>query len=151
MKMYVFEGTAEEISKVVHTMQPTASSEPPEEASPSTMQSKTAEGPTKFVTTEFARRALTRIPLSDAFKAVIEALDKTHPEYVLTADLYEATNYTSAQFAGLMGAFGRRMLYTEGYDENADFFDSRRNEEAGEWEWRLPDTVREALRLENLV
>lgn len=53
--------------------------------------------------------------------------------------------------AGLMGSFGRRMAGTDGYDEAADFFEYRWNAGEEVWECRLPDTVLEALTLENLV
>ncbi len=155
MKMYVFEGTPEEISKVAQAMQPmaaanTTSVEQPTEVSPAKKPSKPSEGPAKFVSVEFAHRVLTRRPLSDPFRAVIKALNEAHPAWVSSADLYEASNYTVAQFSGLMGAFGRRMSHTEGFDEDAHFFDYEWDEEVEAWKYRLPDTVREALRLENL-
>ena len=59
--------------------------------------------------------------------------------------------YEPARFAGLMGAFGRRMANTEGYDSDLLFFESRWNENEEIWEYRLPDTVCEALVLEQLV
>jgi hypothetical protein len=153
--MYVFEGTPEEISQVAQTMLPmsasnTMSVEPPKEMPPATTPSKTSEGPAKFVTVEFARRVLTRLPLSGPFKAVLKALNEAHPEWVSSADLYKASGYTVPQFSGLMGAFGRRMLHTDGFDEDAHFFDYAWDEKVKAWKYRLPDTVREALRLESL-
>ena len=50
-----------------------------------------------------------------------------------------------------MGAFGRRVANTEGYDSDLLFFESRWNENEETWDYRLPDTVREALALEQLV
>jgi hypothetical protein len=50
-----------------------------------------------------------------------------------------------------MGAFGRRVRNTPGYDQEAAFFFFEWDDEAGAWKYRLPDTVREALELENLV
>ena len=59
--------------------------------------------------------------------------------------------YEPARFAGLMGALGRRMANTEGYDSDLLFFESRWNANEEIWEYRLPDTVCEALVLEQLV
>jgi hypothetical protein len=50
-----------------------------------------------------------------------------------------------------MGAFGRRMSHTDNYEQGAYFFDFRWNHETDAWDYRLPETVREALRLEKLV
>ncbi len=153
--MVVFEGTAEEISKVFHTtIQPMTagnamSGEPPENTSSAV--AKTSEGPTKFVTVDFARRVLTRRPLSKPLKALIQALTEAHPNRVLIATLYDATGYTAAQFAGLMGAFGRRVAYTEGFEKGTYFFDYKWNVEANQWEYRFPESAREAVSLENLA
>ena len=83
---------------------------------------------------------------------MLKALNEAHPEWVSSPDLYVATGYTYRQFSGLMGAFGRRKWNTKGCeaDRNAHFFECRPIEGDGRWEYRLPDTVREALRLENL-
>ena len=156
MKMLVFEGMVEEISKVVDTLQSTAagttvSVKLPDESSPSTMLSEASEESTRFVSTAFARSVLTRLPLSDPVKAMLKALYESHPEWVSYAALCDATGYSSAQFAGLKGAFGRRKSKTPGHDVKAKFLEWRKNKETREWEYRLPDTVREALRLEGLA
>ena len=154
VRLVELEGTAEEINEVIPTIQPMTagnamSGEPPENTSSSV--AKTAEGPTKFVTVDFARRVLTRRRLSDPFKALIRALTEAHPNRVLSAALYDATGYTVPQFTGLMGAFGRRVAHTEGFEKGTDFFDYKWNEEANQWEYRFPETVREAVSLENLA
>ena len=156
MRMYVLEGTAEEIREVFPTLQLTTegtavSAKLPDGTSPSTMPSEESEEPRRFVSVAFARRVLTRRRLSGPLTAMLKALNESYPEWVTTAAIYDATGYTPAQFAGLMGAFGRRTSHTEGYDDQAHFFDYRWNDETGAWDYRLPDTVREALRLENLA
>ena len=65
--------------------------------------------------------------------------------------LHGIADYEPAQFAGLMGAFGRRVANTEGYDSDLLFFESRWNDNEETWDYRVPDTVREALALEQLV
>lgn len=110
-----------------------------------------SEGPRKCVTTEFARRMLTRRPLSDHQKIVLKTLKEAHPEWVSRDELSAATGYTPHQLAGLMGAFGRRAASTEGYVGGACVFDTKWNDETGAWDYRLPETTLEALRLESLV
>lgn len=162
MKMYVFEGTPDEIGAVMKTMGPItgaslamplteSKSRPPLPLTPPTGAGDNDEEKMEFVTVEFARAAMTRIALSDPLKNVLIALRDADPEWVSVADLYEASGYTSQQFAGLMGAFGRRMKYTEGFREDAHFFDFEWDEETSAWSYRLPDSVIEAMRLEGIA
>lgn len=147
--MFVFEGSPEEIAKVVETMGPMS---PLTKEMALTLEStkssprvkKLSETPEKYVTKEFAIRLLTRRELSKPVTAVIKRLTASGDEWVSSQELYEASNYKPAQFAGMMGAFGRRMYHTKGYDEEAHFWDFRENEEDGSWEYRLPQSVREA-------
>ena len=75
-----------------------------------------------------------------------------HPDWLPSPALHRAAGHSRpAQFRGLMGAFGKRMANTEGYDPEAYFFECRWNEDENVWEYRLPDTVREALTLDALV
>lgn len=104
-----------------------------------------AEGPEKFVTVNFARHVLGRRPVSEQLKALLDTLNDAGTEFVPVSELYDATGYSFRQFAGMLGALGRRMANTPGYDEEAEFFDWRWNKGEKEWEYRLPDTVREAL------
>lgn len=157
MKMYVFEGTPEELSQVARELQTSAplaevvapSHEPlvPEEVSD---EGEEAEGKDEGVTVKFARRALKRRELSDPLKAVLQKLHEAH-DWVGIEELCEVSKYTRQEFAGLMGAFGRRVTHTPGYDEEAKFFFKEWDYETGAWKYQLPETVREALKLESLV
>jgi len=98
-----------------------------------------------FVSIEFAKRALRRRPLSRQMKRVLKKLHGAHPGSLPTQELHEAAEYTAPQFAGLMGAFGRRLSNTGGYDADKDFFDWCWNEDRGGWDCRIPDTVCRAL------
>lgn len=144
MKMFVFEGTPEEISAVARSMLPATTSDVALSLEVQDgVRSQSADQPTKFVTEEFARRVLGRRPvLSKPFKRVLMALNEAYPGWMLLSKLHSAADYTPAQFAGLMGAFGRRMSHTDGYDKDAHFFAFRWNEEHDAWEYRLPDSVR---------
>ena len=155
MKMFVFEGTPEEIGQVARKLQgkdslSDLSLNPEGEKAKSSQHSKASGPADKFVTLEFARRVVTRIPLSESMKSVLRALAEKHPNWVASQALYEAAGYNVSQFSGLMGAFGRRMANTSGYDEDAHFFDYEWDGENDAWKYRLPDTVVEALRQEEI-
>ncbi len=154
MKMFVFEGTSEEITKVFRTLQPTdaetaAAVGLPEEASSSATPSEASDEETPPVSVQFARRVLTRRRLSDRQKAMLQTLYEAHPEWLPAATLHKATDCTPAQFAGVVGATGRRVARTAGYNGQA-LIEGEWNDETG-WKYRIPDAVREALRLEGLV
>lgn len=153
MKMYVFEGTPEELSQVAKTLQMSAplaeAVDPsPEPLAPEKVSAKAED--TEGVTLKFARRVLKRRELSSPLKAVFQRLYEAN-DWVGIEELGEVSGYSRSQFAGLMGAFGRRITHTQGYDEEAAFFYTEWDDDAGAWKYRLPDTVREALELENLV
>ena len=153
MKMYMFEGSLEEIEGVLETLEPALASKAllavkTGSRSATALSPKTGDEsqPEHFVTSRFAYRALTRRRLSDAMKALLKTLRDEAPQWVPVVDLYDATGYDSSQFAGLMGAFGRRMANTDGYDSEAHFFDYQWNVEMGAWDYRLPDSVLTVLR-----
>ena len=157
MQMHVrVEGTKEEISAVLQavsqtvTLQTTAV-ELTDKMVPSATTSESVEGESSVVTTRFARRALTRLRLPPRMRKVLTALYEAHPGWLSLPTLHGIADYKPPQFAGLMGAFGRRVANTEGYDSDLLFFESRWNESDEAWEYRLPETVCEALALEQLV
>ena len=150
------EGTAAEISDVLRALPGAATLqiaavELTDETVPSPTRSESAESESTVVTARFARRALTRLRLSPPMRRVLAALYEAHPNWLSLPALHGIAEYEPAQFAGLMGAFGRRVANTEGYDSDLLFFESRWNENEETWEYRLPDTVCEALVLEQLV
>ena len=159
MRMFVFEGSPEEIGQVLKTLGPLdvtqitapqveTKGRPPLPLTPPIGVDEAQD--MKFVTVEFARAAMTRISLSEPLKKVLVALRDADPDWVSAAELYKASGYEGQQFAGLMGAFGRRMKHTDGYDEDAYFFDFEWDEDASAWKYRLPDSVIEAMRLEKI-
>ena len=148
------EGTAEEISDVLRTLPGaatvrTAAVELTTAEVQATTNSETTEPESRFVTTRFARRVLKRLPLSTPMKNVLRELCKAHPDWLSQAKLRDAAGYEPSQYAGMMGAFGRRIANTEGYDSETQFFEWKWEEET--WYYRLPDTVREVLTLEELI
>lgn len=157
MEMQIrLEGTAEEISHALQALSSTGvlhatASEPANHAAPDTPEATPEDTEMPVVTTRFARRALTRRRLSKPMRKVLKALYEAHPGWLSLPALHKTAGYRPPQFAGLMGAFGRRMANTEGYDSEAHFFVYRWNEDEGTWDYRLPDSVREALELEDLI
>ena len=150
------EGTAAEISDVLRSLPGaaavhTAAVELTDEVVQSITSSEAPESESRFVTTRFARRALKRLKLSKPMRNLLRALYEAHPNWLSQATLRDASGYEPAQYAGLMGAFGRRLANTEGYDSEAYFFEEKWDDDEEAWLYRLPDTVREALTVEKLI
>ena len=150
------EGTAKEISDVLRALPGgatvhTAAVELTNEGVRATTSSETTELESRPVTTRFARRVLTRLPLSTPMKNVLREIYKAHPNRLSQATLQDVAGYEPSQYAGMMGAFGRRIANTEGYDSETHFFEWKWDDEEETWCCRLPDTVREALTLEELI
>lgn len=63
--------------------------------------------------------------------------------------LQNETGYTARQLAGMMGAFGRRVSDTPGFETGMNLFDWVWADDG--WHYGLPDTVRTAMEVERLV
>jgi len=157
MKVTILEGTPEEISHAFPHLNAPVSPISVVEPRPPTPSSSGQEARPHnarvhlYVSTAVARAALGRRELAEEQLTVLRALYSAHPGMVLATTLAQQVGYTRSQFAGLMGAFGRRVSHTEGYDGDAWFFEQQWNRGAGCYEYGLPETVREAMRLEQLV
>jgi hypothetical protein len=154
MKVMVFEGTPEEIlAALPHLKDSMAPSPPVVTPSVTVPTDGDAAAPTgsNYVSLRVARKVLTRRRLKPLQLVVLKEIYGAHPKPVLATELHKKTGYTAAQFAGLMGAIGRRVSHTEGYMDGDLFFIQDWNEKAGCWAYGLPDTVREALKLEKIV
>ena len=147
------EGSATEIAEVLQALPNAAAVHAVAvELAGSTGDTKTSfespEAQSAFVSTQFARRVLSRRRLSPKVTIALATLYGAGPTgWVSQLALCDATNYSATQLAGLMGAFGRRQANTEGYDPNASFIEYDDEAKA----YRLPETVREALRTEGIV
>lgn len=152
MKAYMFEGTAQEVIEAMTAMQAASSTEVPAGAAAAVAPTVAEEGEEKeFVSTEVARRVLSRRPLSREQLAVLKMLYAALPDWVPAAKLQAAISYTPAQFAGLMGAFGRRFSHTDGYVENTWLFDAEWDYDVGAYNYRMPETVKAAMDAEKLA
>jgi len=103
------------------------------------------------VSTEFARKVLSRLPLAKQQRDMLRAIYAAHPDRISSAELVRKIGYRHQQFVGLMGAFGRRIGNTEGHIDGSWFFDVEWDQATGSNYYKLPETVREALRLEKIV
>jgi hypothetical protein len=151
--MLVFEGTVEEIKELQRELMqsgaPTIGI-----AAEADCEQGANDGLTpgrQFVSSEVAFRFLTRRPLSAEQRAVINAIYNSHPDGILATDLQRAINYRPSEFAGLMGAFGRRLVNTQGYVDHTWIFDNQWQGEQGCNRYRLPESVRIAVEKAGLV
>ena len=157
MQLHIrLDGNAKEISDAIQILSTSeafkaSTSELADSTIPDTQKTTGHDTDIPYVTTRFARRVLTRRPLSTSMRTLFQALYESHPDWSSALALHQVLDYRPAQLAGLMGAFGRRIANTEGFDSEAHFFDFRWNDEKGAWDYRLPKSVHEALQLEQLV
>ena len=149
MKVTIVEGTPEEILAAMPHLKGSIVSAPPvADERPDPMASGQGHS---YVSSRLARRVLSRRRLKPQQITVLKELYSAHPKLVLAKELQAKTSYTPAQFAGLMGAIGRRVSHTEGYMAGDTFFVQEWNDKDGCWAYGLPDGVREAMKLERLV
>jgi hypothetical protein len=156
IREYEFDGTADEFVKVAQVLRGTTTkhtetdgqphSEPTEHSSPSA-----ANGSNKrFVTCEQARKILTRRKLSTPLDRFMEHVYRAGDQKVKSNELREVLGFDDAadqsgadRFRGMLGAFGRRVVHDVGTE--VDFFDANWNVDAGQMEYRLPPSVRQAM------
>ena len=99
----------------------------------------------EFVSTDVAFRALTRIKLGKETKAVLNRIYIAADKWTTATDLQKEIGYAPSQFAGLMGAFGRRLVNTRGYVLHSAFFEQEWDGERSCYIYRLPSSVRAAV------
>lgn len=153
MKLFVFEGSVDELSEVAKNLgvqSVAAAVEVPNEPEAALKAHSASEGDDP-VSVKFARRVLKRLAISEPMQAVLQELYDAGDAWVGIEQLCSASNYTRQQFAGLMGAFGRRVSHTQGYDEETYFFEVEWDHENSGWRYKLPSTVRDALVQEEIV
>lgn len=105
----------------------------------------------EFVSADVAFRALTRIKLGTRTKTVIRRVYLGGDKWTSAAALQKEISYTPAQFAGLMGAFGRRLVNTAGYVLNSAFWEYEWDDQQSCYLYRLPAPVRAAVEKARIV
>jgi hypothetical protein len=108
-------------------------------------------GDWEFVSTDVAFRALTRIKLGKQMKAVLQRVYQRGDKWTSATLLQKEIDYTPAQFAGLMGAFGRRLINTPGYVLDSSFWEYEWDGEQSCYLYRLPAPVRAAVERARVV
>jgi len=137
------EGTAEEVAKLLGLLSgtpPTA----PEKAPP------TSAGASPFVSEDLAYEVLTRRELGETHAKVLRKLNDAGEAWTTAPDLQSALGLTTREFAGALGSFGRRLSKTEGAGSRS-FFDQYWDHDHGYNLYRLPPSVRAALRRAKVV
>jgi hypothetical protein len=141
----VVEGTPEELARYEAFAKPHAA--PGQDEGPIDAEGADWE----FVSMDVAFRALTRIKLGKQIRAVLRRVYQGGERWTSAAALQEEVGYTPAQFAGLMGAFGRRVANTPGYVVNSSFWEWDWNAEQSCYFYRLPPSVRAAVEKARVV
>jgi hypothetical protein len=149
----VLDGTAEEISRALKLLNP--SDALIEKTALPVQKGKgaadSAKDKTTYVSVTIARAVLSRRGLSNEQMTILRTLYDVHPDTILATDLGRKISYSRSKFAGLLGAFGRRVSHTPGYERGMSFFDRTWDIEAGCWRYGLPEPVRQAMRLARLI
>jgi len=143
MKMFVFDGSVDEITMTYQKLKELDAPLPNSVLiAPKPSKQESTEG--NFMDLAQAGAVLTRRPLSAEQLTVLKLLRKQHPRLVSAIELREAVTYTKAQFAGMMGAFGRRVAHTAGV-KGKELFRWGVDKETDEYTYGLPDSVIEAM------
>ena len=154
MKMTIYEGTSEEIAKIARAMQSSpaentlplvSSTMPTPSEEPKSIKGVGSNSRNAFISSDIALRAFTRRRLSNTQKKLLRKLMSSSPNWASRDELLEETGYTANQFAGLVGALGRRVSHTQGYVDGTSWIDVRRNDSLSTLEYRLPESTHQAL------
>lgn len=99
----------------------------------------------QFASSDVAFRCITRRKLSEQLKATIRMIYEGGDNWTPAANIQKRIGYSTSQFAGMMGAFGRRFVNTRGYVLDSAFFDQEWDDDVFCYKYRLPPTVRAAV------
>jgi hypothetical protein len=104
-----------------------------------------------FVSESIANRVLSRLRLSPAQAKMLKLMYRNGEKWTNAPEIQKEIGYSASQFAGLMGAFGRRVAYTPGYVSNSRFFECDWDYTNECYRYRLPSSVNAALESIKLV
>lgn len=97
-----------------------------------------------FVTEEAAALVLSRRPLGNTHAKLLKLLYKANEAWTTAPQLQKSLDLTTREFAGALGALGRRVSHTAGVGSRS-FLDQYWDAEHGYNLYRLPPSVRAAL------
>lgn len=138
------EGTVEEVAKLLGLLSGEVASDGPES------KASSLGGPSPFISEGLAYDALTRRPLGIISAKMLRTLDKAGDGWTAAPELQKTLGLSTREFAGLLGAFGKRISHTDG-EGSRTFFDQYWDQENGYNLYRLPPSVRSALRKAKVV
>ena len=140
------EGTPEEIADLIRlladTGRPRAKGPQADKAGSADGRDETEQSP--FVSEDTAVAILTRRPLAPTYITLLHRLKEAGDRWTSAPVLQSAVGMTTREFAGLLGAFGRRVSHTDGTRARF-FFDQYWDHERGYNLYRLPPSVRAAI------
>ena len=158
MKAIVLEGTPEEIRAALPSLDQSASTlvlartAPKAHSKAVPVENEDDEDmEVSYIEKQTARRFLNRRQLHDTQRTVLVTLAEAHPKMVTAPALQEKLSYSTSQFAGTMGALGRRLTHTPGWVEGDCLFVQEWDSEQGYYCYGLPDSVIEAMKAEKLI
>ena len=134
------EGTPEEVATLLGFLSPQLRSAPRESETLAR-----ASGASPFVSEELAFDVLTRRPLGEVHAKMLGELYEAGEAWTTASELQRTLGLTTREFAGVLGAFGRRLSHTEGAGSRS-FFDQYWDHDQGYNLYRLPASVRSAMR-----
>ncbi|MEO7178904.1 MAG: hypothetical protein ABIW83_08670 [Allosphingosinicella sp.] len=141
------EGTVEEVAKLLSLISSPVEATPP---LPSPRAQVRSDGPTPFISESRAYDVLTRRTLGETHANLLQVLYQAGDGWTAAPQLQSALGLSTRAFAGLLGAFGKRVSNTEG-DGPQTFFDQYWNHDVGYNLYRLPPSVRAALERAQVV
>lgn len=143
------EGTAEEVAKLLALM-PSRTSNLRSEAIVARKPATSVDGASPFVSEDVALAVLTRRELGETHVKMLRKLDEAGEAWTTSPELQRALDLSTREFAGVLGAFGRRLANTPDSGSRS-FFDQYWDSENGYNLYRLPPSVRNALRKAKVV
>ena len=100
---------------------------------------------TEGISEKFAYRAIRRLPLSTAQRALLRILAEASPAWTLSSQLQSSLACSPTSLGGVLGGLGRRISTTKGYESAYCLWEQRWDDDEGEWAYRLPIAVINAL------
>jgi hypothetical protein len=141
------EGTVEEVAKLLGLLSPKSPPGPPQ---PAAAAQSASDGPSPFISEGRAYDVLTRRTLGVTHVKLLETLYQAGENWTPAPDLQSTLGLSTREFAGLLGAFGKRVSNTAGAGPQT-FFDQYWDHASGYNLYRLPPSVRSALRRAGVV
>lgn len=150
MKAYMFEGSPEEVAAALKAMGVSSPAQQVAEDRGSKSYSEESdedggdEEGTHPLPFGVAKKLLTRRPISENVKEALMAIYNAGDTGITGSELADRLGHDPAQFRGMMGAFGRRMVNTDGWQDGMSFFDWSWEPEEG-YRYKLFESSRKAV------